>query len=465
MAETQFQSYREYVAHLSLDYPEFGWLRDFLSHSGANPSVTRVLLLDGVEDSLRTQDFPGSSQTLAEALKHRSKEVQIRIVVVSYIQSWNIDRDVIDTLGTHFRLDPWFLWGHLDHYYASDDTLCPPRFRSSGQTFIEPLPSEHISVEVGSGGTGMSAIFLDGSSRGGTNDTSRSLHPYWRVENRVAGSDNMYSDIVVVFCRDSKPCISSLSRFSRGRLRLSDFRDLPVYLQDMPSSRFNAALKKFTPDEVRLANRTPLEYVIPFARLVAMEFNERVQQMETKLEDQFMFGAAGRADTTVLEGSWALLRYFHLDLSGSLKSLSALAPPQPTTRVTSLLGDYRDLQKHIERIQQDLRDYLNRHVAIESLKESRLGVEASEKSIMQAKSVNRLTKLAFVFIPLSFASSVFGMNFKELGTGQLSIWIFGLTASLLVILVALTAFGVSKLPERKSYLDASNLPERKPRAF
>ena len=84
-----------------------------------------------------------------------------------------------------------------------------------------------------------------------------------------------------------------------------------------------------------------------------------------------------------------------------------------------------------------------------ALKESQIGVKASERSIMQAKSVNRLTKLAFVFIPLNFASSIFGMNFKELGTGPLSIWIFGVTASLLVVLVALTIFGVSKLPKRK----------------
>ncbi|KAH0563072.1 hypothetical protein GP486_002366 [Trichoglossum hirsutum] len=425
MAETQSQSYREYVTRLSLDYPEYGWLRDFLSHPGANPSVTRVLLLDSVDDNLRAQDFLGSSQALAEALKRRPEDVQFRVVVVSYFQSWNIDRDVVDTLGIHFRLDPLFLWGHLDHYYASNDALCPPSFRHPRQTFVEHMPSEHISVEVGCVGTGMSATFLDDGSRGGDNDT------------------------VVVFSRDSVPCISSLSRFSGNRLRASDFEDLPAYLQNMPSSRFNAALKKFSPDEVRSANRTPLEYVIPFARLVLIELNQRVQQTETELESQFTFGAAGNATTEILEGSWAVLHDFHLDLSASLRSLSASTPSEPTTRVTSLLEDCRYLTHRIERIQQDLRDYLNRHVAMASLRESRLGVEASERSIAQAKSINRLTKLAFVFIPLSFVSSVFGMNFKELGTGQLSIWIFGVTASLLVVLVAMTAFGLSKLPERR----------------
>ena len=48
----------------------------------------------------------------------------------------------------------------------------------------------------------------------------------------------------------------------------------------------------------------------------------------------------------------------------------------------------------------------------------------SKKAIVQAKSVARLTLLAFFFIPLSFVTSFFGMNFVELGTGKLSIWVW-----------------------------------------
>ncbi|KAH0538554.1 hypothetical protein FGG08_004842 [Glutinoglossum americanum] len=426
MTEIRFQSYLEYITHLSLGYPEFGWLRDFLSQPGASPSVTRVLLVDSVKDGhLQTQDFPGPSRTLSEALKHRMEDVQTRILVVSYFQSWNIDREVIDAIGMHYMLDPWFLWGHLDHYYASGDALCLPHVRSTRRVFVEPLRSERTSVEVTCGGAGISALFFNGSSRGGTGNT------------------------IVVFARDSKPCTSSLSQFSRNKLRASDFSDLPVYLRRMPSARFNAALKKLTPDEVRSADRTPIDYIYPFARLFAAELNDRVQQLAAKLEDQFTFGAAGQANTEILEGSWAALHDIQIDLSASFKSLSAFTPSESPNAITPLLEDFKDLQQLAEQAQQDLRDYLNRHVGMMSLKESRLGVEASERSITQAKSVNRLTKLAFVFIPLSFASSVFGMNFKELGTGQLNIWIFGVTASLMVVLVALIAFGLTKLPKRR----------------
>jgi hypothetical protein len=54
-------------------------------------------------------------------------------------------------------------------------------------------------------------------------------------------------------------------------------------------------------------------------------------------------------------------------------------------------------------VSQPLREQLNYNASIASLKESRLGIQ-------QNQSVKRLTQLAFVFILLSFITSVFGMN-------------------------------------------------------
>jgi len=228
---------------------------------------------------------------------------------------------------------------------------------------------------------------------------------------------------------------------------MSDVSDVPEYLRDLPSSRFKASVMKLTPDEVRSADANLVEYICPYAQFLAVEINTRVQQLTTQLEGQFTVADAGLAKTEILEGSWAVLHDHHLYLSAAINSLSAFAPPEPASRISLLLKDYKELQQRIEQVQQDLRDYLNRHVSMMSLKESRLGVEASSRAIAQAGSVNRLTKLAFVFIPLSFVTSIFGMNFKELGTGRLSIWIFGATASV-VLLVTLIVFVVSRISTR-----------------
>ena len=219
----------------------------------------------------------------------------------------------------------------------------------------------------------------------------------------------------------------------------SDFSHLPEYLRDMPSARFEAALKGFTPEEVRSANEDPAEYLYPFARLLAFELNAQVQQTIFLLEHQFTFVAAVLAQTEVLEGSWAIFHDIQKDVTASLKNLKAFASPD-SVGAMSLIEDYKDLLQRIEEVQQELKDYLHRHVAMVSLKESRLGVEASKRSIQQADSVNRLTKLAFAFVPLSFATSFFGMNFKELGTGQLRLWIFVVATAVLAFLVSLVTF-------------------------
>ena len=63
----------------------------------------------------------------------------------------------------------------------------------------------------------------------------------------------------------------------------------------------------------------------------------------------------------------------------------------------------------------------------------------SQKAILQAEDVARLTRLAFIFIPLSFTASFFGMNFSQFTNGALlSIWIwFVVSVPFLLVSLAL----------------------------
>lgn len=61
----------------------------------------------------------------------------------------------------------------------------------------------------------------------------------------------------------------------------------------------------------------------------------------------------------------------------------------------------------------------------------------SQQGITQAKGVARLTLLAFFFVPLSFTTSFFGMNFAEIGQDRaLSLWIW-FTVSVPIMLISL----------------------------
>ncbi|KAL8831929.1 MAG: hypothetical protein Q9170_005091 [Blastenia crenularia] len=87
----------------------------------------------------------------------------------------------------------------------------------------------------------------------------------------------------------------------------------------------------------------------------------------------------------------------------------------------------------------------------------------TEKAITQADRLSKLSVLAYIFIPLTFASGFYGMNFKELGN-ELSIWTyFALAAPLLV--VALSAWFINVRSARAlcwNFIQKTPFSARKP---
>lgn len=61
-----------------------------------------------------------------------------------------------------------------------------------------------------------------------------------------------------------------------------------------------------------------------------------------------------------------------------------------------------------------------------------LQLEETRKSIQQADTIKRLTVLAFIYIPIQTAASIFGMNVRELRDTP-SVWTFAVTAVCLLV--------------------------------
>lgn len=77
-------------------------------------------------------------------------------------------------------------------------------------------------------------------------------------------------------------------------------------------------------------------------------------------------------------------------------------------------------------------------------------IKESREAMLQAEGVVKLTRLAFVFIPLSFTTSFFGMNFKEFGTGSQSIWEwFVASFPILTVVILLMRYDASVLWRRQ----------------
>lgn len=88
-----------------------------------------------------------------------------------------------------------------------------------------------------------------------------------------------------------------------------------------------------------------------------------------------------------------------------------------------MIVDYqRVLENAEQQINVVLAQKMTYRAAMASLDESRLSIEHSKRSIEQNDRVKKLTQLAFIFIPLSFSTSAFGMNLEVLGTGKANVW-------------------------------------------
>ena len=75
-------------------------------------------------------------------------------------------------------------------------------------------------------------------------------------------------------------------------------------------------------------------------------------------------------------------------------------------------------------------------------------IEEARRSTEEARFVSQLTKatnrLTFVFLPISFITSVFGMNFKQFGQGSLSIWLWvAVSLPLLAVCLVMVELGTS----------------------
>lgn len=65
---------------------------------------------------------------------------------------------------------------------------------------------------------------------------------------------------------------------------------------------------------------------------------------------------------------------------------------------------------------------------------SSISVRDSQLSIEQSQRATRLTQLAFIYVPLSFVTGIFGMNVQEISATGLSIWVCFVTLAIIVIL-------------------------------
>ncbi|KAJ4251081.1 hypothetical protein NW762_011732 [Fusarium torreyae] len=104
-------------------------------------------------------------------------------------------------------------------------------------------------------------------------------------------------------------------------------------------------------------------------------------------------------------------------------------------------------------VEQDFQHILDRTVSLNtrvseaiSVLMSSMSISESQRAIIQAQRVGKLTFLAFIFVPLSFTTSFFGMNVAQLENGNLGIWWwFVMSVPIVALVFALYFVDVSNL--------------------
>ncbi|KAH7136106.1 hypothetical protein B0J11DRAFT_178657 [Dendryphion nanum] len=103
--------------------------------------------------------------------------------------------------------------------------------------------------------------------------------------------------------------------------------------------------------------------------------------------------------------------------------------------------DFNRVVEEYEAFYYAMREELSYEASLASLEESRIGIQ-------QTHSVKRLTQLAFIFIPLSFLTSAFGMNIDVL-SGNGAKWWTVLIGALIVYFVLAVPFVIMRVKDSK----------------
>ncbi|KAE8420444.1 hypothetical protein BDV36DRAFT_306857 [Aspergillus pseudocaelatus] len=118
-----------------------------------------------------------------------------------------------------------------------------------------------------------------------------------------------------------------------------------------------------------------------------------------------------------------------LDLIASIRGfLAFFGIKQPANASLATAGDSSDIIQSVSDLFDQINQMLARLRRASSSLTSNMGLLDSRRSIDEAHAVTRLTELAFIFIPLSFSTSVFGMQIEPFKDSA-PVWKFFVVAS------------------------------------
>ncbi|KAK1756189.1 hypothetical protein QBC47DRAFT_412763 [Echria macrotheca] len=398
-------SYVEYLARLKDSDPTLGSLHQFFQEKEGRPE-SQLDILDVIGNRIQRQS--GVSSSLAV----RAADVDFRIVVFSFQIFREVDRRVLDDICYVFDLDPFFVRACFQGPTPRQELLG----RASLGRHVDLFGEDFLTVCTGK-------IPYD--------ETLFATFAKSKSDGRL--------DTVVLFAKHHRTLYYRLSARLSGKTSVRQAVQAPQISQRRTISQHYVE-ELLSWNHSNLASKAlehPVEFITPYIDLhldgVALTINAWKRGFESSIR--------ASADNEISEEHTYSDIQARVDLlSKSLrgfKHFTALHQQSSSPVCETIINDMQDILDVALNFRDSVRDRIGRRTAILSLEESR-------KSIQMADSVKTLTQLAFIFTPLNFATSFFGANVQEFGSGQVPIWAFISS----VIAIGLTTLCVSLLWSR-----------------
>lgn len=404
-----FASYKDYLASIVEEWPEY---QDLYIRFGKTSGTWHdsILVLEETGCTLKSQISGRNSfdenhlATLKLSLKACLEDMRTRVVVVLGDNSAGLEE-----IGLIYDVDPAFFLAAPIRWSDAVDESDERHIPISDSPKIFQLPGK------------MAAQVLKHRNAAGQ---ELSVGKFDALSTSSKDLINSSAVLVVVYMPHSwRPLIED--RPPRPHAQIDQKNRPPRFI---PSGQYIPHLLKhyqnimdsWNEDQIQAANIDPLLYIQPYIRLLAEDLYTKVSKLRF-LHRKFVSSRLEKEEISPLESVAKATEVLCSELDDFDLFIQKFRDRVSNTQQGESIDYYQGVLKHGRRITQLSRETLQTNFSLWSIRDS-------NRSIEEAKSLKRLTQLAFIFIPLSFVTSLFGMNVQELSGNGVKLWIFLVTA-------------------------------------
>ncbi|OKL56432.1 hypothetical protein UA08_08184 [Talaromyces atroroseus] len=470
--------YESYVAAQSQNNPCFANIQRFLAESTPERDTCRIASFDFVCNDAGSADLRYcllQPEDLVSAVCPLEDGLKGRILVVE-----DLSRDVVNTLGSTLEIDPLFFALHIHAPYRAISAqtpnlaMLPSRIRRQNYVSVQyhrplELPPqfgpERKLVRATNVCRKVAVLPPTRNTCIGLVQHCCSIYFCEKTENRAYWLCLILADPPI---SHNRLLISENENDRKSGVNLSIdikhfLRGYEDFLSPVPVNPRMAAMQTLSregllgdllyfwtrelPANLDLDNPTLLSLSVYPLKIVAAEWNNYLAVMSYHIKKYEYLIQGQQVDTQDLDklnidlDSLQTWRRRSLASQQKIAAIKLFLEHQAKNRDKEYSEDIEDLSVDFTSIERNLNRYSELLESMLPIVMSLFQVSDSRRSFLEAANVSRLTFLAFVFVPLSFTSSLFSMN-SDIAPGGRNFWIYIVVA----ILISAIVFLLARLP-------------------